>query len=60
MFGSENYTQPVQLDPHAFARHAVSAAVNDRGMSKIVKLTQGEQTVILTRAEIAALAEMVA
>lgn len=59
MLGNANFTEPVMLDTDAFSRNAVSASVNHNGGDSItVKLTQREQAIYLTRAEIAMLAEM--
>lgn len=59
VFGSENYTEPVKLDTGALASFAVSASVNDRGIAKTIRLTQGDVKIYITPAEILALAEMI-
>lgn len=58
MLGSKTYTDPVKLDADASPRNAVTASAIQSGDLVMVKLTQRDQTIYLTRAEIAALAGM--
>ena len=57
MLGTSTRTEPTQLVPDAMPRNAASASTIERSGSVTVKVTQRDQAVYLTIAEIAALAE---